>query len=185
MASLFGHSVAGLAIGKASSAQRQPLTFWLLSVYCTVLPDGDVLSFFFGIQYGDMFGHRGFFHSIIFTGIVGLVVTLLFFKQTLKFSALWWRTVGYFSLVTFSHPFLDAFTNGGLGVAFFSPFDTTRYFFPWRPLEVSPIGGLTHFFGKEGWVVIQSEFIWIWLPSVALILLSYALRHIKRMEKQQ
>ena len=29
---------------------------------------------------------------------------------------------------------LAAFINIGLGVAFFSPIDTTRYFFPWRPL---------------------------------------------------
>jgi hypothetical protein len=25
-------------------------------------------------------------------------------------------------------------TNGGLGVAFFSPFDNGRYFLPWRPI---------------------------------------------------
>jgi len=30
-------------------------------------------------------------------------------------------------------------TKGGLGVAFFSPFDNSRYFLPWRPIRVSPI----------------------------------------------
>ena len=179
MASFFGHSVAGLAIGKSSFAKQQPWTFWMLTVYCSVLPDGDVLSFYFGIPYGGMFGHRGFFHSIIFTCIVGWVVALLFYRQVPKFSASWWRIAGYFSLVTFSHPFLDAFTNGGLGVAFFSPFDTTRYFFPWRPLEVSPIGGLSHFFGKEGLVVMKSEFVWIWIPSIVMVFLSYVLRRVR------
>ena len=37
-----------------------------------------------------------------------------------------------------SHGLLDAFTDGGLGVAFFAPFDSTRYFFPVTPIEVSP-----------------------------------------------
>jgi hypothetical protein len=36
-------------------------------------------------------------------------------------------------LATASHGVLDATTNGGLGVAFFSPFDNRRYFLPWRP----------------------------------------------------
>jgi hypothetical protein len=31
-------------------------------------------------------------------------------------------------------------TDGGLGCALFWPFDTTRYFAPWRPIPVSPIG---------------------------------------------
>src|SRR5215831_7502105 len=44
----------------------------------------------------------------------------------------------YLFLATASHGVLDAMTNGGLGVAFFSPFDTTRYFLPWRPIRVSP-----------------------------------------------
>jgi inner membrane protein len=39
-----------------------------------------------------------------------------------------------------SHGILDAMTDGGLGVAFFSPFDDTRCFFPFRPIKVSPIG---------------------------------------------
>lgn len=34
-------------------------------------------------------------------------------------------------------------TDGGLGVAFFSPFDNKRYFLPWRPIRVSPIS-VTH-----------------------------------------
>ena len=69
--------------------------------------------------------------------------------------------------ITASHGFLDAFTNGGLGVAFFSPFDPTRYFFPWTPIEVSPIGAV-RFFSQRGLLVIISELRWVWLPSLAL-----------------
>jgi membrane-bound metal-dependent hydrolase YbcI (DUF457 family) len=46
---------------------------------------------------------------------------------------------GFYFLAMASHGFLDAFTGGGPGVASFAPFDDTRYFFPWRPLVVSPI----------------------------------------------
>jgi inner membrane protein len=69
----------------------------------------------------------------------------------------------YFSLVTMSHGFLDAFTDGGLGIAFFAPFDSTRYFFPWRPLTVSPIG-FTQFFSEWGMDVLLSELLWIGIP---------------------
>lgn len=39
-----------------------------------------------------------------------------------------------------SHAVLDALTDGGLGVMMFYPFSESRFFFPWQPLRVSPIG---------------------------------------------
>jgi len=57
-------------------------------------------------------------------------------------------------------------TNGGLGVAFFSPFDTTRYFFAIRPVDVSPID--VGEFSAYGLKVLASEAIWIWLPSCVM-----------------
>ena len=66
-------------------------------------------------------------------------------------------------------------TNGGLGVAFFSPFDNDRYFLPWRPIRVSPIG-ITRFLSIRGIVVLKSEMLWIWLPSIFLVLLAVVLR---------
>jgi inner membrane protein len=58
-------------------------------------------------------------------------------------------------------------TNGGLGVAFFAPFNNQRYFFPFRPLLVSPIG-VDPFFTTRGLKVIFSELVWIWFPSLVL-----------------
>jgi inner membrane protein len=66
-------------------------------------------------------------------------------------------------------------TDGGLGVAFFSPFNTARYFLPWTPIRVSPIG-LTRFFSYRGLAVIQSELLWIWLPSALLLLSAFLIR---------
>jgi inner membrane protein len=59
-------------------------------------------------------------------------------------------------------------TDGGLGVAFFSPVDNTRYFLPFNPIRVSPIG-ISRFFSARGFAVIRSELLWIWLPTVLLI----------------
>ena len=75
----------------------------------------------------------------------------------------WWSLVGLFFLVTASHGILDALTNGGLGVAFFSPFDSARYFFPWRPISVSPVG-VGRFFSAQGVAILASEIQYAWLP---------------------
>jgi inner membrane protein len=83
--------------------------------------------------------------------------------------------LGYLFLATASHGFLDAMTDGGLGVAFFSPFDNHRYFFPWRPIRVSPIG-IGRFFSPRGLDVLQSELLWIWLPAGLLALLAWLWR---------
>jgi inner membrane protein len=127
-------------------------------------PDLDILAFWLGIPYGSFFGHRGFFHSLFCALVVGLVVSLL---SVQVFGLPWWQLWGYFFLVTASHGILDGFTNGGMGIAFFSPFDTGRYFFTWQPIEVSPIG--IAFFSKWGVRVLVSELIWVWLPLACLV----------------
>lgn len=87
---------------------------------------------------------------------------------------------GYFFAVTASHGVLDAMTSGGYGIAFFSPFDNTRYFLPWRPLVVSPIG-VYGFFSRWGWNVITSELLWIWLPGLALVCAIALIRRRRRL----
>lgn len=72
------------------------------------------------------------------------------------------------------HSFLDALTDGGLGVALFSPFDQRRYFFPWRPIRVAPLG--RHFFTHRGWAVMASEVRWVWLPLGVLAAAGWLVR---------
>src|SRR5262249_58329038 len=81
----------------------------------------------------------------------------------------------YVFLATASHGLLDAMTDGGLGVAFFSPFDNRRYFLPWTPVEVSPIG-VTRFFSHLSLSVLQTELVWIWLPAALLAVSAWLLR---------
>ncbi len=42
-----------------------------------MLPDADVLSFKFGLAYGNVFGHRGFTHSLVFAFVVPLLCVLI------------------------------------------------------------------------------------------------------------
>jgi inner membrane protein len=72
----------------------------------------------------------------------------------------------WFAPVTASHCLLDAMTNGGRGIALFAPFSNHRYFFPWRPIQVSPIGA--GFFSARGLSVLVSEARWIWVPSAII-----------------
>jgi inner membrane protein len=74
---------------------------------------------------------------------------------------------------------LDALTNGGLGIAFFAPVDATRYFFPWRPVRVSPIS-VTAFFSKWGVRIVLSEMLYIWLPTGLLLGLRALGRYVAR-----
>jgi inner membrane protein len=66
----------------------------------------------------------------------------------------------YLFAATASHGLLDAMTDGGSGVAFFSPFENSRYFFPFTPIRVAPIG-ITRFFTARGLEVLRSELLWV------------------------
>ncbi len=173
MASIFGHAIASIAIGNGFVKTKETLKFWFLAVFCAVIPDADVIGFKFGVPYASFWGHRGFSHSLVFAILLGFVVTLFFYKKK-SFG----RYFLFFTLATASHALLDALTTGGLGVAFFSPFENSRYFFPWRPIQVSPIG-IANFFTEKGWRVIKSELLWIGIPSFIIIIFSKILKNRK------
>jgi inner membrane protein len=171
MASVFSHAVATLGIGACFYRPGAPKRVWVIGAFCSVVPDLDVIGFRFGIDYGDFWGHRGFTHSLLFAA---LLAVLLAFRQTvpsLSRFTLW----TYFFLATASHGFLDAMTDGGLRVAFFCPFNNTRYFLPWTPIRVSPIG-MTRFFDHRGLEVVRSELLWIWLSAALLIVSAWLIR---------
>jgi inner membrane protein len=142
-----------------------------------MLPDADVISFAFGVSYGSVFGHRGLTHSLAFAAVVGAVAAWVWGRRRSESIAVFLL----FFVVTASHGVLDAFTNGGLGVAFFAPFNDHRYFFPWRPIRVSPIGG-SFFTVRDGTGslygirVLTNEFWWVWVPSAIAVLAGWALR---------
>ena len=125
MASALSHAVVAMALGKIYRPQPMPWRFWGLSVLCSLLPDADVIGFALGIDYDDMLGHRGLSHSLVFAFCLGYAVVWGCCRDSARFSRAWWSLVLYFTVVTASHGVLDALTNGGLGIAFFAPFDAT------------------------------------------------------------
>jgi inner membrane protein len=173
MASVLSHAVASIGIGAAFYQPGFPRRAWILGALCSVFPDLDVIGFRFGVHYGDFWGHRGFTHSLFFAAIFAWSVTAIAFPANRSYDRriLWF----YLFLATSSHGLLDAMTDGGLGVAFFSPFDRQRYFFSWRPVLVSPIG-VARFFSYRGAAVLRSEVVWIWLPSALLAAFAFLLR---------
>ena len=177
MASVFTHAFFAAAMGGVFARRRMPARFWVLSALCAVVPDADVVAFAFGVPYGSMFGHRGFTHSLVFATLLGVGVALAFFRDAANRAAL----AAFFALATASHAALDMLTNGGLGVALLAPFSARRYFFPSRPLEVSPIG-IAEFFGEWGLAVIRSELLWVWLPAGLGLALVLIFRRVTRAE---
>ncbi len=171
MPSAFSHAIVAIAAGKLIHPNRPFLKLGLLAIFCAVIPDADVLAFKFNIPYSSMFGHRGFTHSLFFSFLLGTIVTLIFYRRFPLFSKQWWSYCLFFSTVTFSHALLDAMTNGGHGCAFFAPFSDERYFFPFRPINVSPLG-IRNFFTQWGWRAFKSELIWIWIPSIVLLVIA-------------
>jgi inner membrane protein len=169
MASAFSHAVVAMAVCRVSAEQSLPARFWLLSIACSILPDADVIGFWAGIEYSHVLGHRGLSHSLSFALVLSLVIVQLWFGSVTRGSRGWWLLIAHFFLVAASHGVLDAMTDGGLGVAFFAPFDNTRYFFAWRPVEVSPIG-VTEFFNQAALKILLSEFLWIWIPAGLLVM---------------
>ena len=173
------HAVVGIAAGKIFADGKMPKRFWFLSLFCAVIPDADVIGFYFGVPYSHFLGHRGFFHSPFFGLILSLLVVTLFFSQEKLFSKSWLRYTLYFFFTTASHGVLDAFTNGGLGIALLSPFDSGRYFFPWTPIQVSPLS-IGAFLSERGVWVIVSEVVWVWIPVIVFVALCHLARNSRK-----
>ena len=128
----------------------------------SALPDIDFIGYQTGVPYWHMMGHRGFTHSLLFAAVAGFL-SALWMRRDCKFGKLWL----FFFLCTASHGLLDGLTDGGLGVAYFSPFDDGRYCLPFRPIPVAPLGPRL-IFSEWGARVMARELLWIWLPTFAL-----------------
>jgi len=172
MASVFSHAIFAASMGTAFWRSTGSVRLLALGALFSVVPDMDVVGFRFGVQYGDLLGHRGITHSLAFAAVMA---TLGSFRYARSAPSKKWVAWLYLFLAMASHGLLDAMTDGGLGVAFFAPFSDMRYFFPWRPIAVSPIG-VTAFFSERGLRVLQSEFKWIWLPSAIFPLLALLMK---------
>lgn len=161
MASAMTHAIVGAALGSLAPGTVSPkrrIALAVLLAVLAVLPDLDVVGFYWGIPYEAPMGHRGFTHSILFALLVALAAALVTRG----------RYLGVASLVfaaTASHGLLDAMTDAGLGVGFFVPVSETRHFFPWRPLATSPLSPAA-FLGPRGLEILKNEARFVILPTL-------------------
>jgi inner membrane protein len=158
-----GHIAVGLAAATATWKSRTasgPLGGSMIALSAlSLLPDADVIGFPLGVPYGATWGHRGASHSLAAALIVGMFFGLAAWRDSRR------RAVGQsaatfgaiVALVVASHGLLDAMTDGGMGVALLWPFTTRRYFFPWQPIPVAPIGAA--FFSSWGLRVAAVEMV--------------------------
>jgi inner membrane protein len=161
MPTVVTHSFVGAITGYSVGPAPERIRLIVISLLCGSLPDVDAAAFALHIPYASMWGHRGFTHSVVFALIAALIITFAFFKS--KHQATWVWYAALFFVIILSHSLLDAMTNGGQGVAFCSPVINERFFFPWTPITVAPIG-IRPMFTKHGFAVFESELIFVWLP---------------------
>jgi inner membrane protein len=186
MASL-GHVAVGMAAARVYEGRRPSWRSAVAWSAVSMLPDADVIGFSLGVRYEDPWGHRGATHAFAFAVIVGLAAGLMarlrsdrqerasafaqigddaLRRDKSAWQARWFKSpalrTGLFAAVVLAtHPLLDTLTDGGLGCALFWPFDLTRYFAPWRPIQVAPIG--LGFLSPYGAIVAMSELV-LFLP---------------------
>jgi inner membrane protein len=160
MCTVITHPAIPIALSVLLPAETASSSLLLAGCACSVIPDLDVIGFHYGIKYADMFGHRGFTHSIFFAAALAVATTVGFFQECGSPAVVFW----FLFVSTLSHSILDALTDGGLGVGFFAPFNNRRYFFSCRPIKVAPIG-IGGFFTRRGGAALLSELWWVWLPA--------------------
>lgn len=154
MASI-GHVAVGMACGRAYSddprtMRRAMLAFSAISLW----PDLDYIGFVLGVPYGHSLGHRGFTHSILLAGFVGLVAYVYARRNGLAPA----RTAIFSAVVAVSHPLLDITTfGGGYGCALLWPLSDARFWSPVRLIPVAPLG--LRLLSARGMMVMGTELL--------------------------
>ena len=161
MPTIMSHALVGAAITTLVPFEKRPRFVAAVAAGLAMLPDSDVLAYLFGISPPSLWAHRGISHSLLAALVSAVAVSRIAYGSAGE------RLMTCLFLAMASHGALDALTTGGLGVAFFAPFENSRYFFPWRPIVVSPLG--LRFFGERGLRTLRSELRWIWLPTLAVV----------------
>jgi inner membrane protein len=159
-----GHVAVGFALARWEERRggRAPLALSMVAwATLALLPDADAVGFALGIDYGAEWGHRGASHSLAFALAVAAAVAGLARRDRA-------RKLALAAIAVASHGLLDTLTDGGLGVALLWPFSDERFFAPWRPIPVAPIG-LAYFSGYGLSVALTETLLFAPLLIYALL----------------
>ena len=177
MPSAFAHGLVGASLTAVLPRGSRPIWVAVAFAFLAAAPDLDVVAFRLGIPYEHDLGHRGLTHSLPFAVAIALA-SIPLWRRTLA------ERAGLAAALTFvaaaSHGVLDAFTDAGLGIGLLVPFDSSRYFAPFRPLRTSPLS-VRSFFSAEGVEILWNELLWLGPPTTLLVVCALAFRRAARL----
>ncbi len=177
MPTVITHAVFGASLSTLAPPSIPRARCAAALAIASVFPDADVLAFSLGIPYEHYLGHRGISHSLSFAFASSLAIGLTEFRRVAitRLQRLWLISLFFVSMA--SHGLLDSLTNGGLGIGLLLPFHEGRFFSPWRPLEVSPIG-VQGFLSGNVSAVLASEVVIVLLPLGVFLLAALVIRKV-------
>lgn len=186
MPSVFTHLAVGASLAAVLPRDQRTLGAGALLAFAAAAPDLDVIAFGMGIPYEHPLGHRGVTHSLPFAAAMALL-SIPAWRRWLPASggaaahltAARPTAAHLAAALTFvalaSHGLLDSLTDAGKGIGLLIPFDTERYFAPWRPILTSPVS-VERFFTGRGLVILKNEMRVVGVPLLAFVVAVLALR---------
>jgi inner membrane protein len=177
------HGLVGGALVQAGPSAFPRWKVLVVLLALSILPDLDVITFLLGIPYAHPLGHRGFFHSIPFAGIVSFLLCVALFRGPELFRKKWWGLYFVLFLAAASHGLLDAATDAGLGIGLFIPFHPERIFFEFRPIRTASVDP-TAFFQQRSLPVLWSEVVWVWLPLFGITAITQIVKRFYKSESK-
>jgi inner membrane protein len=164
------HIIASLPMNSTVMRKTniRKILFW--SFVVAIVPDIDLFGNFFNVSINNIFGHRGFTHSLLFAFLLATLISLIFWREFKTDRKRWLLIFFNFLMVALMHPFLDACTDRNYGVALFSPFSNHRYSLPWAPINDKALGIWNYYF--LGWweifkveaviIIVAIAYTWLW-----------------------
>ena len=113
-----GEAFAGHTVGKKAM-------IW--GILAQSVPDIDFLAAFWLDTPSNLLAHRGFTHSILFSGLMTMLLAILAERWHRPHNISLAKWIAFFGAVILGHIFLDAFNNYGVG--WFEPFNHSRISF--------------------------------------------------------
>lgn len=159
MPTIMTHAALPLLVGAGLGRRIVSRRLLVAGALAAMLPDADFIGWANGIPYDSALGHRGLSHSFAFAVVVGALAAAV----AARLHASRWTAFLFVALAMASHGLADTLTNGGHGVMLLWP-DPERFFAPWRPVTVSPLG-IGRFFDRDVAAILASELVTLVLPA--------------------
>jgi inner membrane protein len=121
------HVLVGALIGEACGGKSLVKQGMILGAAAQSLPDIDFLASLWLDPADNLLAHRGITHSLLFATCATISLAFLFARRRGPNYLVFSKWVLFFGIEIFSHLFLDAFNNYGVG--WFEPFDHSRISF--------------------------------------------------------